>query len=143
MGDLIAVYIPHWERAIGPALIQLVLIGVLAAALFRYLQQYYGRGPTLVVLLLSEVAAVGGALAMEISQGLGEYGGACRLMLGADYSDGFLSIVMFFELYRFAIVSFVALIVGAVVLVIGGVTTLLVTRTLTWFTVQGKTDSSS
>ena len=132
----------HWERAIVPGLIQLVLIGLLGVALFGYLQQHFGKLLTLAALLLSEVAAVAYALGVEISRGLGEYGDACRSMLGTDYSDAFLASVRFFELYQFAIVSFVALMVGTLVLVICSGVVSLTGRLLKRLTVRRETDRS-
>ena len=133
MDPLIAMYIPHWERAIDDLLIQVALIGVLAVALYGYLRRYYGKLPTLVALVLFEVAAVALTLAPDIARGLGEYGDACRGMLHADYTDGFLITVQYFELYTFAVVSFVALLLAALTLAISRMVALPAARVLTFF----------
>lgn len=114
MWHLLAMYIPHPERAVVPAFIQLVLIAVLAGALYAYLCPRCGRRATLVALSIGELISF---LPMSIATvvGLGQYGDTCR-GFGADYCDSVLVLTQHFELYSFAIWSFISLLLSALIL---------------------------
>ena len=106
---LTGMYIPQWNQAIGPAIVQVVLIGVLWFAMFSYARPRYGARRSAIVLALGIAIPVAFVLGLRIMRGLGEYGDECRRALEVDYSDAFLAVVEFFELYTFAVVSFVGL----------------------------------
>ena len=111
MWSLLAMYIPHPERAVGAAFIQLVLIAVLAGALYAYLRPRCGRKATIRALLIGElISFLPPGFVMLV--GLGPYGDTCR-GFGANYSDGVLILTEHFELYNFAIYSFICLLVSA------------------------------
>jgi hypothetical protein len=112
---LISMYIPHWERAVGPLLLQLLLISILWAAMFAYSRRW-GRGLAELVLSLGVLIPTVAVLATQVSHGLGEHGDACRAMAGHNYSDAFLIVVQFFELWQFAIFAFVGLIIALFVI---------------------------
>lgn len=117
---LIAMYIPHWERAVGPLLLQLLLISVLWAAMFAYSRRW-GKGLAALVLSLGVLIPTVAVLGIQISCGLGEYGDACRAMAGHNHTDAFLIVVQFFELWQFAISAFVGLIIALFVIPLASV----------------------
>jgi hypothetical protein len=112
---LISMYTPHWERAVGSLLLQLLLISILWAAMFAYSRRW-GDGLAALILSLGVLIPTVAVLGIQISCGLGEYGDACRAMAGRNHSDAFLIVVLFFELWQFAISAFVGLIVALFVI---------------------------
>ena len=114
MWSLLAMYIPFPERAVGPAFIQLVLIALLAGALYVYLRPRCGRAATVGSLIIGELMSfLPPALKMLV--GLGEYGDHCRAS-GANYSDWVLILTEHFDLYGFAINSVICLLLSALTL---------------------------
>jgi hypothetical protein len=106
-------YIPHPERAIGPAIFQLMLIGALGYAIYAYLAPRFGHKTTIWVLLIGELVSFL-PVAIGMSIGLGQYGDTCRLF-GSDHSDWVLILTEHFELYGFSVYSFICLVVSALI----------------------------
>jgi hypothetical protein len=106
-------YIPHPERAVVPAMIQLLMIGILAGALYAYGRSRCGHRAMIAALLVGELAAFL-PLAFQMLVGLGDYGNTCR-RFGSDYPDWFLVLVSHFELFDFAISSFICLLVSTLI----------------------------
>lgn len=118
MSSPLALYIPNPERAVGPAIIQLVLISILAAALYAYLRPRCGRKATIKALLIGElVSFLPPAFVTLVVMLLhkGHYGDTWR-GFGANHSDPVLILTEHFELYRFAIWSFLCLLGSALIL---------------------------
>jgi hypothetical protein len=113
-----AFYIPHPERAVGPALIQFVLITILAGALYAYLHPRRGRRATIAALVIGEVISLL-PLGMAMLVGLGTCGDIWR-DFGANYTDAVLILIQYFEQYGFALWSFICLLVSAMILFLIG-----------------------
>jgi hypothetical protein len=103
-------YIPNPEHAVGPACIQLLLIAILAAALYAYLKPKRGRKATLIALTVGEAISLLPPL-FDIPTGLGEMGDFYRSM-GVNYADWAMILADHFLLYRFAIYSFIGLLIA-------------------------------
>ena len=112
---LISMYIPHWERAIGPLLLQLLLISILWSAMFAYSRRW-GARVSAIVLTLGILTPTVAILGIQVCHGLGEYGDTCRAWSCHNHSDAFLIIVQFFELWEFAICASIGLIVALFVI---------------------------
>jgi len=115
MWFLLAMYIPHPERAICPALFQLGLVGLLACALYAYGRSRYGHRAMVKSLLIGEMISFF-PVVVQMFVGLGDYGDSCRGFGDYNYPDWFLVLVSHFELSGFAISSFICLLVSTLIL---------------------------
>ena len=114
MVTLLAMHIADPARAVEPAIVQSLLIASLTIALYFYLQPRCGRKATIAALLIGElISFVPPVLAMFA--GLGQYGDICR-GFGANYSDWVLILADHFQLFGFAIYSFICLSMSALIL---------------------------
>jgi hypothetical protein len=108
--NLLAMYIPHLERAFESALVQFAIIAVLASALYAYGRSRCGQRTILNALIIGELVSLL-PLLIEVLVGQGDYGNTCR-GFGENYPDWVLAAASYFELFTFAISSFICLIVA-------------------------------
>jgi uncharacterized membrane protein len=117
---ILAMYIPNWERAIGAGFLQLILIGVLWVACFAFARSRWNTRLSAVVLGCGVIIPVAVTHGISISRSLGNLGDSWRGFLDSNYSDTFLIIVKFFELYDFAVVCFLGIVISLIVLFLIG-----------------------
>jgi hypothetical protein len=110
MPFLFSMYIPNPEHAVGPACIQFLLIAILAGALYAYLKPKRGRKATLIALIVGEAISLLPPL-FAIPTGLGKSGDFYRSM-GVNYADWAMILADHFLMYRFAIYSFICLLIA-------------------------------
>jgi hypothetical protein len=109
MMQVIAVYIPNPERAVVPTLIQLGLVAVLISALYAYFRPRCGRRATIMVLAVAELLAF--------------FPPVSAILAGSHRYDGdWVAIVTsYFELFEFAVCSFICLTVAGVLLFLAAI----------------------
>jgi len=65
--ELIGTYVPHWENAIVPAIIQVVILVVTWLVIFAYVRRW-GARIAAVVLTFCLLASIGTGLAIKVAQ---------------------------------------------------------------------------
>jgi hypothetical protein len=114
MPSVVAMYVPFLERAVGPAILQLLLMAMLGSALYAYLSPRCGHKATMGTLIIGEILSFLPPV-FRMLAGLGDYGDECR-RIGAEHSDPLLILIAHFELYGFALWSSFFLLVSALIL---------------------------
>ena len=114
MPHVLAMYIPHPERAVRASIHPVDTDCYSSRCFVRLSPPRYGRKATVVALFIGElISFLPPGIAMLV--GLGQYGDTCR-GFGADHSDSVLILTEHFELYSFAVWSFSSLVLSALIL---------------------------